>query len=209
MRQGRELAPSSQETRGQACGSGGVFFLGYQGADGCGFACAGHPNDQCVVFGQQHLLHGLFLRFVETCTHMHKMSPGILLLCVCVCVLPGTRELGNEPLRMLATVSLASLGRTEMRLEINSGGRRSTTSSLRRSLRRQTLPIEPDSGMKHFAVLLCLPALTVLHQSGEIIEVCAQTHHALVSVQSKQYTMELGEVSVKHLKKCELNSAAE
>lgn len=40
---------------------------------------------------------------------------------------------------MLATVSLASLGRTELRLEMNCGGRRSTTSSLRRSLQRRTV----------------------------------------------------------------------
>ncbi len=46
-------------------------------------------------------------------------------------------RVASSPLRMLATVSFASLGRTELRLEINSGGRRSTTSSLRRSLHRQ------------------------------------------------------------------------
>lgn len=141
------------------------------------------------------------------------MSPGTLL--VCVCVLPGTRELGEAPLRMLATVSLASFGRTELRLEMNSGGRRWTSSSLRRPLRRPTLSMKPDSGTKHLAFPLCPPVLTVLHQSGEITEVCAETHHALIGVQSKQHTMELGEISVKHLKKkganhkCEFNQAAE
>lgn len=48
---------------------------------------------------------------------------------------------------------------------------------------------------------LYLPALTVLHQPGEISQVCAETHHTLITIQSKQYTRELGEISVKHLEK--------
>lgn len=48
---------------------------------------------------------------------------------------------------------------------------------------------------------LYLPALTVLHQPGEISQVCAETHHTLITIQSKQYTRELGEISVTHLEK--------
>lgn len=48
---------------------------GYQGADGGGFPRAGHSHDECVVFREEHLLHGLFLRFVESCTkHRGKFN---------------------------------------------------------------------------------------------------------------------------------------
>lgn len=55
--------------------------------------------------------------------------------------------------------------------------------------------------MNGFFFLLCPPALTVLHQSGEIGEVCAETHHTFVTVQSEQHAGELGEISVKEFKK--------
>lgn len=50
-------------------------------------------------------------------------------------------------------------------------------------------PKKPDccpGGLRHAVDFLPLPALTVLHQPGEVRQVCAETHHTLMTIQSKQ-----------------------